>query len=50
MQCYESVAHCYETLQNVTEHYRAFRDVTERYGSIMELLWNVVENIDFAHH
>jgi len=30
-ECYGTL---YGTLRNVTEHYRAFQDITERYGSI----------------
>jgi len=34
---------CYVVLRSITEHYRALHDVTERYGSVTELLWNATE-------
>jgi len=45
----------YGVLWSVTEYYGALRDVTGCYGTLEErygalTVWNVTENIDFAHH
>ena len=53
MKCYGALRDVTGAFQNTIEALRIVIDVTERYRAsrgVTELLWNVTENIDFAHH